>query len=278
MTALAPNVLAVELVRKTVKVDLHWLPWMFAALPLCLLLLALVPLLSYWLERPSVKGGAEVPRWAAEELARMGGLTMKEVLLLVYVGGALALWIFGDAFINTTTVALLVIGMMLVTRVITWADMMQHKDAWNTYAWFATLVALADGLSRVGFIPWFANLVGQHLGGLSVMKALVVLLLVNFILHYLFASVTAHVTAVLPVLLAVGAAIPGMPVDRMALLLCLQLGIMGVITPYGTGPSPVYFGSGFLPGPLYWKLGTIFGVIYMGGFFLITVPWVMMIH
>ena len=278
MTALAPNVLAVELVRKTVKVDLHWLPWMFAALPLCLLLLALVPLLSYWLERPSVKGGAEVPRWAAEELARMGGLTMKEVLLLVYVGGALALWIFGDAFINTTTVALLVIGMMLVTRVITWADMMQHKDAWNTYAWFATLVALADGLSRVGFIPWFANLVGQHLGGLAVMKALVVLLLVNFILHYLFASVTAHVTAVLPVLLAVGAAIPGMPVDRMALLLCLQLGIMGVITPYGTGPSPVYFGSGFLPGPLYWKLGTIFGVIYMGGFFLITVPWVMMIH
>ncbi len=101
------------------------------------------------------------------------------------------------------------------------------------------------------------------------------LLLVNFLLHYLFASVTAHVTAVLPVLLAVGAAIPGMPVDKMALLLCLQLGIMGVITPYGTGPSPVYFGSGFLPGPIYWKLGTIFGVVYMAAFFLITVPWVM---
>ena len=78
-----------------------------------------------------------------------------------------------------------------------------------------------------------------------------------------------------PVLLAVGAAIPGMPVDRMALLLCLQLGIMGVITPYGTGPSPVYFGSGFLPGRIYWKLGTIFGVVYLAAFFLITVPWVM---
>ncbi len=275
MTALAPNVLAVELVRKTVKVDLHWLPWLFAALPACLLLLALVPLLSHWLEKPSVKGGSEVPQWAAGELARMGKLTLKEVLLLVYVGGALGLWIFGDAFINPTTVALLVICLMLVTRVITWTEMMQHKDAWNTYAWFATLVALADGLSRVGFIPWFASAVGQHLGGLTVMKALVVLLAVNFLLHYLFASVTAHVTAVLPVLLAVGAAIPGMPVDRMALLLCLQLGIMGVITPYGTGPSPVYFGSGFLPGPLYWKLGTIFGVVYMAAFFLITVPWVM---
>jgi len=275
MTALAPNVLAVELVRKTVKVDLHWLPWLYAALPACLLLLALVPLLSYWLERPSVKGGGEVPRWAAGELARMGRLTLKEGLLLAYVAGALVLWILGDAYINATTVALVVIGMMLVTRVITWAEMMQHKDAWNTFAWFATLVALADGLSRVGFIPWFAGVVAAHLGGMTVLKALIALLLVNFLLHYLFASVTAHVTAVLPVLLAVGAAIPGMPVDRMALLLCLQLGIMGVITPYGTGPSPVYFGSGFLPGPIYWKLGTLFGLVYMGAFFLVTVPWVM---
>jgi L-tartrate/succinate antiporter len=275
MTALAPNVLAVELVRKTVHVDLQWLKWLFAALPACVLLLAAVPLLTYWLERPSVKSGPEIPQWATGELAKMGKLTMKEILLLAYVAGALALWIFGDAFISPTTVALLVIGMMLMTRVITWAEMMQNKDAWNTYAWFATLVALADGLSRVGFIPWFATTVGSHLGGLSVLKALVILLLMNFLLHYLFASVTAHVTAVLPVLLAVGAAIPGMPVDRMALLLCLQLGIMGVITPYGTGPSPVYFGSGFLPGPIYWKLGTIFGVVYMAAFFLITVPWVM---
>jgi L-tartrate/succinate antiporter len=275
MTALAPNVLAVELVRKTVHVDLQWLRWLFAALPACLLLLAIIPLLAYWLERPSVKGGSEVPQWAAGELAKMGPLTRKEVLLLVYVACALGLWIFGDAFISPTTVALLVIGMMLMTRVITWAEMMQNRDAWNTYAWFATLVALADGLSRVGFIPWFANTVAAHLGGFSILRALVVLLLVNFLLHYLFASVTAHVTAVLPVLLAVGAAIPGMPVDRMALLLCLQLGIMGVITPYGTGPSPVYFGSGFLPGKLYWKLGTMFGVVYLAAFFLITVPWVM---
>jgi L-tartrate/succinate antiporter len=275
MTALAPNVLAVELVRKTVHVDLHWLPWLFAALPACVLLLAMVPLLSYWLEKPSVKGGTEVPKWAAGELAKMGKLTMKEVLLLIFVACALGLWIFGEAFINPTTVALLVIGLMLVTRVISWAQMMQNKDAWNTYAWFATLVALADGLSRVGFIPWFAGAVGAHLGGLTLIKALMALLVVNFLLHYLFASVTAHVTAVLPVLLAVGSAIPGMPVDRMALLLCLQLGIMGVITPYGTGPSPVYFGSGFLPGPIYWRLGTIFGLVYMTAFFLITVPWVM---
>lgn len=189
MTALAPNVLAVELVRETVKVDLGWLKWLFAALPACLLLLAAVPLLAYWLERPTVTHGDEVPRWAAEELARMGKLSLHELLLLIYVGGALALWIFGQSFIDPTTVALLVISLMLVTRVISWAEMMQNKDAWNTYAWFATLVALADGLSRVGFIPWFAHTVGAHLHGLSTMKALIALLLVNFLLHYLLSLI-----------------------------------------------------------------------------------------
>jgi L-tartrate/succinate antiporter len=60
------------------------------------------------------------------------------------------------------------------------------------------------------------------------------------------------------------------------LLLCLQLGIMGVITPYGTGPSSVYYGSGYLPSADYWRPGAIFGVIYFVVFMVTTVPWVLM--
>ena len=289
VTSLAPNAAALAIVKQTPKLDLTWTQWFMGFLPVAVPLLLLLPLLVYWIYPPEIKASEEVPAWAAKELVNMGAVKIQEIVMALLVICAVFLWIVGSNkgirlplvganFIDATGVVLLVIAGMIVFKVVEWDDILGNKGAWNVLVWFATLVALADGLSRVGFIPWFANLVGQHLGGLSVMKALVVLLLVNFILHYLFASVTAHVTAVLPVLLAVGAAIPGMPVDRMALLLCLQLGIMGVITPYGTGPSPVYFGSGFLPGPLYWKLGTIFGVIYMGGFFLITVPWVMMIH
>ncbi len=276
MTALAPNVLAIGIVKKTVNVEFEWINWFFAFLPAGLLLLALVPLLAYWLYPPEVKAGEEIPKWAAGELGKMGGLTRNEILLLVYVLIALLLWIFGGDLLNATTVALLVICLMLVTGVIKWSDMTAYKDAWNTLAWFATLVALADGLARVGFIKWFAETVGVHLAGLTPVMAIVVLALINHFVHYLFASVTAHVTAVLPVLLAVGAAIPGMPVDKMALLLCLQLGIMGIITPYGTGPSPVYYGSGFLPSADYWRLGGIFGFIYLGVYLALVVPWVMM--
>ena len=157
----------------------------------------------------------------------------------------------------------------------TWDDITKNFNAWNTLAWFATLVALADGLNRVGFVKWFANLVSSHMVGFSPVTAMIVLLLINFFAHYMFASVTAHVTALIPVLLAVGSAVPNMNMPQLALLLCLQLGIMGIITSYGTGPSPVYYGSGYLPAADYWRLGAIFGLIFLAAFMLITVPWVL---
>jgi L-tartrate/succinate antiporter len=38
--------------------------------------------------------------------------------------------------------------------------------------------------------------------------------------------------------------------------------LMGVLTPYGTGPSPVYASSGYIPSADYWRLGLIFGLLY----------------
>ena len=275
LTGLAPNLLAKELVKKTANVELAWGAWFVAAAPAGLLLLVLVPLLAYWLYPPEVKEGAEVTEWAAKELAKLGGFTSREITLAVLVAIALVLWIFAGDYVNPTTAALVVISLMVRLNVMTWDDITKNFNAWNTLAWFATLVALADGLNRVGFVKWFANLVSSHMGGFSPVTAMIVLLLINFFAHYMFASVTAHVTALIPVLLAVGSAVPNMNMPQLALLLCLQLGIMGIITPYGTGPSPVYYGSGYLPAADYWRLGAIFGLIFLAAFMLITVPWVL---
>jgi L-tartrate/succinate antiporter len=96
--------------------------------------------------------------------------------------------------------------------------------------------------------------------------------------HLTFASVTAHVTAMIPVLLAVASTVQGVNMPTLALALCLQLGIMGIITPYGSGPSPVYYGSGYLPPADYWRLGAIFGLIFFTAFLVIGVPWMLAIR
>lgn len=273
LTALAPNLLAAELIRKTVHVDLSWTQWFLAAAPAGIVLLLAVPFLTYVLYPPQVKQGNEVPAWAAQELKKMGPLTRRELVLGILVLIALALWIFGGKYVNATTAALMVIAFMLITKVVTWDDMLANKQAWNTLTWFATLVALADGLSRTGFVKWFADTIAAHMNGVSPTVAAVVLVLIFFFTHYMFASVTAHATAMLPVMLTVGSTIPGMPMEAFALLLSLTLGIMGILTPYGAGPSPVYFGSGYLPAGDYWRLGAIFGVIYIVVFLLISVPF-----
>jgi L-tartrate/succinate antiporter len=278
LTGLAPNLLAVELVRKTAQVEFTWVQWFMAFAPVGILLLVLVPLLVYWIYPPQVKEGAEVPAWAAKELEKMGPLSQREITLGVLVVIALLLWIFGGKIMEATTAAIAVISLMLVLRVVTWDDITANKAAWNTLAWFATLVALADGLTRVGFVKWFAESVAGQLSGVTPTVAVIALLLINFFGHYLFASITAHVTAMIPVLLAVASTIPGVNMHTLALGLCLQLGIMGILTPYATGPSPVYYGSGYLPAADYWRLGAIFGVIFFAAFMVIGVPWMLAIR
>jgi len=273
VTAMAPNLLAVELARKIAKVDISWTQWFVGIAPAGILLLLAVPLLAYVIYPPEVKEGHEVPQWAAAELDKMGGITRREVGLSVLVLLALGLWIFGGAWIDATTAALVVVSLMLIIGVLTWDDMLANKQAWNTLVWFATLVALADGLGRTGFVGWFAKALAAHLGGIAPTTAMIVLVLVFFFTHYMFASITAHVTAMLPVMLAAGVAIPGMPVAQLTLLLVLTLGIMGILTPYATGPSPVYYGSGYIAGRDFWRLGALFGAIFIATLVLIGVPW-----
>ena len=276
LTAFAPNLLAVAIVRRTSNIEIDWLTWFAAFAPVGILLLLAVPLLAYWLYRPTITRSEEVSQWAASELAAMGPMQSREIIVAVLAIFALTLWIFGGRIINPTTVALMVVGLLLLTKVFSWQQVLEYPAAWNTLVWLATLVTLADGLNRVGFVGWFADSVAGQLAGFSPLSAMVVLIAIFFFAHYLFASGTAHATAMLPVMLGVGATIKGLPMQPYALLLCLTLGIMGIVSPYGTAPNLIYCSSGYLPMRDFWRLGAIFGLIYFGVFAAVGVPWALM--
>ena len=273
LTGQASNLLGVDFARTISHVEITWLQWLVTFGPAGLVLFLATPWLAYTLYPPEIKQSQEVPAWAAQQLVAMGGLTRREGTLAALVILALGLWMFGGAFINATTAALVVIVLMLLTRVLTWDDILGDKPAWNTFAWFATLVTLADGLNRVGFIKWFATSVVGQMTGVTPTTATILLVLVYFCVHYMFATITAQVTAMVPVMLAVAATIPGIAIHQFALTLMLVNGFMGIITPYGTGPAPVFYGSGYLPSSDYWKYGALFGGIYLATYLLIVLPW-----
>ncbi len=271
LTALAPNLLAVSLVEKSTGIAIAWGQW-FSTLSLIMIpLFLLVPLIAYLVYPPEQKKSPEAPLWAAKELENMGKITSKELTMLGLGILALVLWIFGKQIgINGTVAALTVLCLLVLTNVISWEDVITNKAAINVFIWFATLVAMASGLKIVGYLTWAAGLISTWLTGLEPVTISIVLLVLFFLFHYLFASVTAHVVALLPLFL--GIAVNLLPIDMiqpLALLLVGSLGLMGIITPYATGPSPIWYGAGYITQATWWKLGFIFGMIYLGSLVLL---------
>ena len=62
----------VEHPGSTAQIEIGWLDWFKYFAPVGILLLAVLPLLVYWIYPPQVKEGAEVQSWATKELAKMG--------------------------------------------------------------------------------------------------------------------------------------------------------------------------------------------------------------
>lgn len=275
MTAAAPNLLAVELVTKALNITISWADWAKGFAPVGIVLFALVPLLLYKIYPPEIKESPEAPRWAGEELHRMGSITRKEKIMLGLVVAALAMWIGATKYIDVPMAAILVVVLMVVLRVVSWENIMEHTQAWTVLIWFATMLTLADGLAKTKFVDWVGQSLAPKLGGLGAVTAVVVLVGAFYFLRYLFASGTAHVSALLPVLLGVAATVPGVSHLAWALFLCYTIGLVTIITPYAGAVCPIYYGCGYIKSRDFWLLGTVLGIVFFVVFLLIGVPWLM---
>lgn len=286
-TSLAPNVAAIGIINKIAHVNVTWVQWFLGFVPVGIVLFLLVPLLTYVLFPPEIKASPEVPIWAGKELEQMGRFTRKEWTMTALILAAMFFWITGSTpgislpllgsnFINATAVVLAVIAGMLLTGVIDYKAIVAEAAAWEVFIYFTTLLVLADGLNRLGIIKWFAEVASKPLGGLNPITAMILLVALFFWIHYFFSSLTAHTAAVLPIVLGVGLAMKGVPLVPFVLLCVYALGLMGVISPYATGPAPIYFTSGYIERGQFWKLGLIFGVLFFVALIAIGTPWLLL--
>jgi L-tartrate/succinate antiporter len=273
LTGLSPNVLAADLVFRIIHVKFSWIGWFVGFAPVGIVLFLLTPVLLYKIFPPEIKEAPEAPRWAGEQLRTMGPITRKEVMLLALVSVALALWIGGTTYIDATMTAILVVVLMLILRVVSWKEILGNIQAWDVLVWFATLVTLANGLVETKFVDWVAQSLAPSFSGRAVGMSIVLLAGAFYFLHYFFASITAHVSALLPVFLGIAMKIPGVSPMRWALVLGYTIGLMGILTPYGAGPSPIYYRCGYLQGRDFWILGLILGLVFFAVYILIGMPW-----
>jgi L-tartrate/succinate antiporter len=273
LTGHASNLLALSLIAETSNVTISWADWLKGFAPIGIILFPLVPLLLYKIYPPEIRESPDAARWAQDELRRMGPASSGEIRMLGLAIIALALWIGAAKYVEAAIAAILVVLLMMLVGIVSWDDILRNTAAWNVLVWFATMVTLARGLAETGFVHWVGESIASTLTSVSQTAAIVLLVGAFFFLHYLFASTSAHTSALFPVFLAIAAQIPGLSPTAGALLLAYPLGLIGILTPYGIGPSPIYYGGGYIPGKDFWIFGLILGLIFFLVYIAIAIPW-----
>lgn len=261
LTSMAGNPLIALLAKETLKIDISWGQWALAAIVPGIISLVVIPYLLYKIYPPEIKKTPEAKEIAIKELAKMGPMKFGEKALSFVFIGALILW--GTAQytgLDATIVAMLGVSVMLITKVIDWQDVLAEKGAWDTLVWMGALVALAGNLTKLGFIPWFAKTVSAGIAGIPWLWAFVILLVIYLYAHYGFASLTAHITAMFAAFASVAVA-AGAPAYLVALSLGFMSNLCMSLTHYAAGPSPIYFGSGYVDQGTWWKLGLVVSVV-----------------
>ena len=280
LTATAPNPLVVDLVAKATdsKIHLSWGTWFVAMVVPGMVAMVLMPIILYFLYKPEITSTPNAPEMARAKLKEMGPMSRNEkitlgvfaVLLVLWAGLLAPLGIKVDA----TTTTFLGISLLLLTGVLTWDDVLKEKGAWDTIVWFAALVMMATFLNKLGLIKWFSDLMGQQIQGmgLSWVVGCALLAVVYIYSHYMFASGTAHVTAMLGAFYAVGLHL-GAPPMLFALVLAASTGIMMSLTHYASGSSPVIYNSGYTTMGEWWIAGFVMSAVEILIFCTIGITW-----
>lgn len=283
ITATAPNPLVVELVAKATNsdIELSWGTWALAMLLPGLVAMILMPTVLYFICPPEVKETPNAMQFAKDRLKEQGPMSRGEWIMLGIFGLLLFLWagipelLLGKAYaVDATTTAFIGLSLLLLSGVLTWEDILKEKSAWDTITWFAALVMMATFLNKLGVVTWFSGLLENSIASMGIgwMGASALLLLAYMYAHYMFASTTAHITAMFAAFYAAGIAL-GAPPMLFALLMAAASNIMMTLTHYATGTAPIIFGSGYSTLGEWWKVGFIMSVVNLIVFVVIGGIW-----
>lgn len=255
LTAMVGNPIAVAIAKKLFDIEITWVGWFVAASVPGIAALIIIPYILYKFYPPEIKKTPEAKNIANKALSEMGPMCAKEKVLLFVFVMLLSLWSTTTiTHLDTTLIAFLGLCILLIGRVLTWDDVISEKKAWNTLIWVGGVIAMSDYLSKLGFIPWFAQILGNQMIGVNMITAVILSFVIYLYSHYFFASMSAHVTAMYAALITLGVA-AGAPPFISAFVVAIAANVCGCLTHFGTGPAPVYFGAGYINQKTWWTIG-----------------------
>jgi solute carrier family 13 (sodium-dependent dicarboxylate transporter), member 2/3/5 len=263
-----PNAVALAHLRRA-GYDITFVDWMMIAVPLELVLLAIAGtiLCLVYLPRKGPKTG--IPGLSDESFTTPGEISVRGKLTMAVLLGAMIMWLTSGLHgIADAVVAL------LAAAVLTAFAVLDRKDVdsidWNILILMWGGLSLGQGMQITGLVdyvvsqPIFDDLTGFPLA------VIVVILAVGL---STFMSNTAAANLIIPMALAVSAAVGG----QLAILTALSCSL-AMALPVSTPPNAIAFSTGRLPSrSLLWVGGSI-SIISMIALLLgyqLVIPWIL---
>jgi DASS family divalent anion:Na+ symporter len=254
-TGNAANPLIASLAKQATGIELSYTGWALGAIVPALVSMAAIPALLWAVRPPVIKRTPSARSFASDELTRLGPTTTAERVMLGVFGLTTVLYVTRSWHgIDYPVTALAGLGALLLTRVLTWDDVLGERSAWDTFVWYGAIYGMARALADSGLSKVFAQSAGGVTLGAPWWVVLLVLLAIYLYAHYAFATITAHVSAMF-VPFAVVMLAAGVP-PLVAVLSMGYVSTLGAsLTHYGTTSSPIFYGAGYLTQAAWWRIG-----------------------
>jgi len=261
LTSMVANPLIAQFAAKIGGVEITWLSWLAGSCVPALCSLLAVPYFIHRWHAPELEDTKPARELAATELERLGAMSGREKGLVVILVAVMLGWVtspwhgIGNAFVALTGVCA-----QLLSGLLDWEELIAEKKAWDVLLWFAPLIMMADELNATGVVKVVSEVLFQRMAGMPWVAAIILLSLVYFYTHYVFASMTAQVTALYPAFFTAALA-TGAPPLLAALPIAYFSNLNAGITHYGTGSAPVFFGAGYVTEGEWWRIGFLVSLV-----------------
>jgi sodium-dependent dicarboxylate transporter 2/3/5 len=276
-----PNLIGRGLIEEATGEKISFLEWVLSALPICLLMFAVLAVVLLLLNKPEIKRLEGVEEYVAEERRKLGKLSVKERNTLIAFGVAVTLWIApgivgviaGDdskAYedvgerLDEGIVAILAASLLFLLPTnwerreftMTWTE---AKDIdWGTILLFGSGIIFGSLLADTGLAETIGTSSADTLG-LGSEAAIVVFAVILSILISETTSNTASASIVVPIIIPIASAAGVDPfVPALAATFAASFGFM---LPVSTPQNAIVYGSGVVPITKMVRSGVVFDIL-----------------
>ena len=290
-----PNLIGISLIRQTLKVDISFFRWMALAVPMLVVMGAVLFVLLYALHpvprqsRVANTAGVALSDYLADEKRRLGPWTPGQRNTLIAFSVAILLWILpgilalpvwsvsqrtldvfnaraGESVVALTAAILLFVLPVDLQRgefTLTWSEAV--KIDWGTILLFGGGLSLGSLMFETGVAKELGTAITSR-AGLSSLWAMTALSIAIAIVLSEATSNTTSATMIIPVVIALAQTAGVSPLPP-ALGACLGASY-GFMLPVSTPPNAIVYGTGLVPIPKMIRAGVVFDVV---GFVVILV-------